>query len=68
MAHVVTAPLVSIKDPAGSPQYFYQGSIVPEGFDKGDIERLTEAGLVEPEKADEDKPEEGKRPAVRASK
>lgn len=48
MAHVVTAPLVSIKDAAGSPTYFYQGATVPEGFDKDDIKRLVAAKLIGP--------------------
>lgn len=47
MAHIVTAGLVSIKDPAGKNTYFYQGATVPDGFDKDDLERLLEAGLIE---------------------
>jgi hypothetical protein len=61
LAHKVTAALVSVKDPAGKNTYFYEGAIVPDGFDKGDLERLVESGLivaVEPEA----------KPAVRSSK
>ena len=47
MAHIVTAPLVSVKDPAGKHTYFYEGATVPEGFDKDDIARLVEARLIE---------------------
>lgn len=47
MAHKVTAALVSIKDPAGKNTYFYQGATVPDGFDKGDIERLSGEGMLE---------------------
>lgn len=47
MAHKVTAPLVSIKDPAGKSTYFYEGAIVPDGFDVKDIDRLVESGMLE---------------------
>jgi hypothetical protein len=47
MAHKVTSPLVVVKDPAGKITYFYEGASVPDGFDKDDIARLVEAGLVE---------------------
>lgn len=47
MAHKVTAPLVSVKDPAGKNTYFYEGAIVPDGFDKSDLDRLVEARLIE---------------------
>jgi hypothetical protein len=47
VAHLVTAPLVSIKDPAGKSSYFYEGSTVPDGFDKADLVRLVEAKLIE---------------------
>lgn len=50
MAHKVIAPLVSVKDSAGKSTYFYEGATVPDGFDKADVERLVEAGLVEAEK------------------
>lgn len=61
MAHTVTAPLVSIKDSTGSPKYFYQGSTVPDGFDKDDIERLVEAGMLEKSEAEA-------KPAARSGK
>ncbi len=61
MAHKVTAALVSVKDPAGKNTYFYQGAIVPDGFDKGDVERLVEAGMLE-------KVEPEAKPAVRSTK
>ena len=47
MAHKVIAPLVSAKDPAGKISYFYEGAIVPDGFDKGDVDRLVDAGMLE---------------------
>ena len=47
MAHTVTAPLVSVKDPAGKSSYFYEGSTVPDGFDAKDVDRLVEAGMLE---------------------
>lgn len=47
MAHKVTAPLVSVKDPAGKSSYFYEGATVPDGFDKGDVDRLVESGMLE---------------------
>lgn len=47
MAYLVTAALVSIKDPAGKNTYFYEGATVPDGFDRGDVDRLVEAGLIE---------------------
>ena len=46
MSHVVTAPLVSVKDAAGAPTYFYQGATIPDGFDKDDIKRLSTAKLI----------------------
>ena len=46
MAHIVTAPLVSIKDPAGKSSYFYEGATVPDGFDAADVARLTEGGML----------------------
>jgi len=61
LTHIVTAPLVSIKDTTGSPKYFYQGTTVPEGFDKDDIARLVEAGLIE-------KAEAEAKPAARSGK
>lgn len=61
MAYLVTAALVSVKDPAGKNTYFYQGAIVPDGFDKGDVERLVEAGMLE-------KVEPEAKPAVRSAK
>lgn len=48
MTTVVIAPLVSVKDAAGAPTYFYQGAVVPDGFDKDDIKRLTAAKLIGP--------------------
>lgn len=56
MAHKVTAPLVVVKDPAGKNTYFYEGATVPDGFDKDDLERLVEAGLIEEIKADKPAP------------
>lgn len=47
MAHKVTAPLVSVKDPAGKNTYFYEGAVVPDGFDKDDLARLVGDGLIE---------------------
>lgn len=47
MAHKVTAALVSIKDPDGKNTYFYEGATVPDGFDKDDVDRLVEAGMLE---------------------
>lgn len=47
MAHKVTAPLVSVKDPAGKNTYFYEGSIVPDGFDAKDVDRLVGSGMLE---------------------
>jgi hypothetical protein len=47
VAHKVTAALVSVKDPAGKNTYFYEGATVPDGFDKDDLDRLVEAGLIE---------------------
>lgn len=61
MAHKVTAPLVSIKDPAGKSTYFYEGAIVPDGFDAKDIDRLVESGMLE-------KVEPEAKPAVRSAK
>jgi hypothetical protein len=61
LAHKVTAALVSIKDPAGKNTYFYEGATVPDGFDKDDIERLVEAGLIE-------KVEPEAKPAARSTK
>lgn len=61
MAHIVTAALVSVKDPAGKNTYFYQGATVPDGFDKGDVERLVESGMLE-------KVEPEAKPAVRSVK
>jgi hypothetical protein len=46
MAHKVTAALVSIKDPDGKNTYFYEGATVPDGFDKDDVDRLVEAGML----------------------
>lgn len=60
MAHKVTAALVSIKDPAGKNTYFYEGATVPDGFDKDDIDRLVEAGLIEKVEAE--------KPAARSAK
>jgi len=54
MAHKVTAALVSIKDPAGKNTYFYEGAIVPDGFDKDDVERLVEADMIEEIQAEGD--------------
>lgn len=56
MAHKVTAPLVVVKDPAGKNTYFYEGATVPDGFDKDDLDRLVEAGLIEEIKADKPAP------------
>jgi len=61
MTHKVISPLVSVKDPAGKNTYFYEGASVPDGFDKGDIERLVEAGMLE-------KVEPEAKPAVRPAK
>ncbi len=61
MAHKVTAALVSVKDPAGKNAYFYQGAIVPDGFDAKDVERLVETGMLE-------KVEPEAKPAVRSAK
>lgn len=61
MAHKVTAPLVSVKDPAGKNTYFYEGALVPDGFDKGDVDRLVEDGMLE-------KVEPEAKPAVRSAK
>ena len=61
MAHKVTAPLVSVKDPAGKISYFYEGATVPDGFDKGDVERLVDAGMLE-------QVEPEAKPAARSSK
>ncbi|MFE4229134.1 hypothetical protein ACFRJ8_14740 [Arthrobacter sp. NPDC056886] len=61
MAHKVTAPLVSVKDPAGKNTYFYEGATVPDGFDKGDVDRLVEAGMLE-------KAEPEAKPAARSAK
>ena len=61
MAHNVTAPLVSVKDPAGKITYFYEGATVPDGFDKGDVDRLVESGMLE-------KVEPEAKPAVRSAK
>jgi hypothetical protein len=61
LAHKVTAALVSIKDPAGKNTYFYEGATVPDGFDKDDVERLVEAGLIE-------KVEPEAKPVARSSK
>jgi hypothetical protein len=36
-----------VKDPAGKNTYFYEGAIVPDGFDAKDLERLAEAGMLE---------------------
>jgi len=47
VAYLVTAALVSVKDPAGKNTYFYQGATVPDGFDAKDLARLVEAGLIE---------------------
>ena len=62
MAHKVIAPLVSAKDPAGKNTYFYEGAIVPDGFDKGDIDRLVDSGMLEKVEP------EAKPAAVRSSK
>lgn len=61
MAHEVTAALVSVKDPAGKNTYFYQGATVPDGFDKDDVERLVEAGMLK-------KAEPEAKPAARPAK
>lgn len=47
MAHKVTAPLVTVKDPSGKITYFYEGATVPDGYDKADLARLVEARLIE---------------------
>ncbi|QDG65841.1 hypothetical protein NIBR502772_06085 [Pseudarthrobacter sp. NIBRBAC000502772] len=47
MAHKVAAALVSVKDPAGKNTYFYEGATVPDGFDKDDVDRLVESGMLE---------------------
>ncbi|MEV7472236.1 hypothetical protein AB0N33_00800 [Pseudarthrobacter oxydans] len=52
MAHKVTAPLVAVKDPAGKITYFYEGATVPDGFDKDDVERLVESGMLEKVESD----------------
>ena len=61
MAHKVTAPLVSVKDSAGKSSYFYEGAIVPDGFDKGDVDRLIESGMLE-------KAEPEAKPAARSAR
>lgn len=62
MAHKVTAPLVSVKDPAGKHTYFYEGATVPDGFDKDDIERLVGDGMIKAVDV------EASKPAVRSGK
>lgn len=57
MTTVVIAPLVSVKDAAGAPTYFYQGAVVPDGFDKDDIKRLTAAKLIGPAPKPEPEPD-----------
>jgi hypothetical protein len=61
MAHKVISSLVSVKDPAGKNTYFYEGATVPDGFDKDDVERLVEAGMLE-------KVEPEAKPAARSAK
>ncbi len=56
MAHIVTAPLVSVKDPAGKNTYFYQGTTVPDGFDAKDVERLAGEGMIKAVEAETSKP------------
>lgn len=57
MAHKVVAALVAVKNKAGTLSYFYQGSVVPDGFDADDLERLSEAGLVAVEEVTPEFPE-----------
>lgn len=61
MAYLVTAALVSIKDPAGKNTYFYQGATVPDGFDKDDIDRLVQVSMLEAVEAEA-------KPAARSGK
>ena len=60
MAHKVASPLVSVKDAAGKNTYFYEGATVPDGFDKDDVERLVELGMLEKVEAE--------KPAARSGK
>lgn len=42
MSRIVKAPLVIAKAPNGSDVYVYQGSPLPEGLAKGEVERLAD--------------------------
>ncbi len=42
---VVTAPLVSLKDPSGHNVYLYRGASV-DGYPADDVKRLVDLGLV----------------------
>lgn len=44
--HVVTAPLVIVKDEAGAQHYHYQNAILPSYVSAEDLSRLTEDGLI----------------------
>lgn len=48
MAHVVTAPLVVVKDRTGAVHYHYQLAVLPSYVSKPDLARLVEDGMVEP--------------------
>lgn len=47
MGHVVTAPLVIVKDAEGAQQYHYKDAVLPSYVKAADLKRLVEDGLVE---------------------
>lgn len=74
MADVVIAPLVIAKDEqTGVPNYYYEGTVVPDSVSAEDRKRFRDEGLTEaPKKAKESKsaPDDGEAgaPAKSASK
>ena len=59
--HVVTAPLVIVKDDQGRDLYLYQGSEVPDVVSAENIKRLKDDGMIAtPKAAEKEAAEEAK--------
>ena len=44
--YTVTAAVAVVTDDAGKIRYYYQGAVLPSDLPAGELERLTDAGLL----------------------